>query len=66
MSSLAQIYREKNTLMNGKGCSSNLDTELSLLQSRAGVLTNSDKLRDLGRIVKEVNDKNEIQTCKLF
>jgi len=66
ISILGQVYQDKNSLISGAGCGSNLITELAALQSGAETITSSIDLRPLGSKAKEVRDKNEVQTCKLF
>lgn len=65
-SELSWLYYSKSTFLTPKGCSSNLELELSSYANKTFSINNSFNLRDVYSISQNIRRKNNDLSCKLF
>ncbi|MBU3907557.1 MAG: hypothetical protein KKA64_04890 [Nanoarchaeota archaeon] len=63
---LTLLYIEKANFVSQRGCNSNLDAELIILNSMAKNLEKSDEISQLTPVVENIQYKNEDAECRLF
>ncbi len=64
---LAQIYKDKESFISQKGCSSNLGGDLIGLGNSARELSSSHNINSVWNFAETIQDKNELNSqCKLF
>lgn len=63
---LAEIYRDKEGFISGKGCDPELTADLSVLISLTKSLENSQDLIGINYFVEEIQQKNEYAECRLW
>lgn len=63
---LALIYRNKAVFISQKGCTSNLNTDLLVLENSAGNWKESKDIIQIKSYVKDIEKKNEISSCRLW
>ncbi len=66
---LSLLYKDKEDFVSRVGCSSNLNSELTILGRLSNDLKsngNSNDLRLIGNIAEEIQNKNEISNCRLW
>ncbi len=65
-SQLAGLYRAKSESLTPKGCSSNLESDLDFYANMTKALNSSLDLRKIKLFANELEDRNNLLTCKLF
>jgi hypothetical protein len=63
---LALLYNDKAGLISQKECNSNLESELSTLNSLTRNLENSNNLNSINFLVEDINKKNDLTECRLW
>ena len=66
VSSLSQIYLDKEKLMNLRNCNSDLETELGVLKSAADNFESSAGLVEIETDARVLSLRNNIANCNLF
>lgn len=63
---LVEIYNDKAQFISPIGCNSNLRTDLNVLKSKAGNLTDSHGLYQITSLSKDIQEENKYAVCSLW
>ena len=63
---LSLLYYSKTTFLSAKGCSSNLENDLSDYANKTSSLNNSNELTEIKQLSEQIRIRNNGLSCKLF